>query len=316
MKGRIIAVRADALSSIKAFLQVVECGDFGAAAQRMGLSTPTLRAHVARLQSRLGVRLFGNERHTLALTEAGRVYFERCRTLLDDLESASGEIRPQESVPRGTLRLSCPSWLAGWLMANTLVDFRAKYPDVIVDVSFQDRPVDLVEEGYDLALRVTARSAAVPAGLIAREVRPLRAGLAASPEYLKRRGAPQAPVELAQHDCVAIENEESWVLRGPEGKVEVPARVVVRSRSLCGAASAVAAGIGLSLLPQTFLEDPVYRHALIPVLPQFESEERSLRLVYVNRRSVPLRISAFMDFMLQRERPRTREHTGNVEGRP
>jgi DNA-binding transcriptional LysR family regulator len=315
MKDRMITVHADALSSIKAFLQVVECGGFSAAAQRMGLSTPTIRGHVARLESRLGVRLLRHGHHTLALTEAGRVYFERCRTLLDDLESASGEIRPQEAAPRGTLRLTCPSWFAGWLMASTLVDFRAKYPDVIPDVSFEDRYVDLVEEGYDLALRVTARSEAIPLGLIAREVRPLRACVAASREYLNRRGAPQAPAELAQHDCVAVDNEESWVLRGPEGSVQVPARVVVRCRSLSGAASAVAAGIGLSLLPQTFLEDPVYRKALIPILPQFGSEERSLRLVYVNRRSVPRRISAFIDFMLQRERLPAREHTGNVEGR-
>jgi DNA-binding transcriptional LysR family regulator len=313
MKDRMIALQADALSSIKAFLQVVECGGFSAAAQHVGLPTSTIRGHVTRLESRLGVRLFRHGHHMLALTEAGRVYFERCRTLLDDLESATGEIQPQDAAPRGTLRLTCPSWFAGRLMADALVAFRAKCPDVILDVSFEDRYVDLVEEGYDLALRVASRREAIPGGLIAREVRPLRACIVVSHEYLNRHGAPQAPADLAKHDCVAVGNGDSWVLRGPDGSVEVPARVVARCRSLSGAASAVAAGMGLSLLPQTFLEDPAYRDALMPILPQFGSEQRSLYLVYVNRKSVPRRIGAFIDFMLERERLSTREHAGNFE---
>jgi DNA-binding transcriptional LysR family regulator len=143
----------DTLTSIKVFRQVIESGTFVAAAERMDLSTAVVSKHVAQLEQRLGVRLLNRNSRTLSFTEPGRVYFERCKTILDDLEATELELGSRGTAPRGTLRVTCPSWFARQTLADELVEFRGRYPQILVDVSFEDRFVDLVEEGYDLALR-------------------------------------------------------------------------------------------------------------------------------------------------------------------
>src|SRR5580700_5950644 len=183
-------MRVDTLTSIKVFRQVVESGTFVAAAERMDLSTAMVSKHVAHVEKRLGVRLLNRNSRTLSLTEPGTVYFERCKAILDDLEATELELGSLGTVPRGTVRVTCPSWFARQLLADCLAEFRRRYPEVVVDVSFEDRRVDLVEEGYDLALRVT-RESSLTAGLIARPLRPVPFFVGASLEYLKRHGAPK-----------------------------------------------------------------------------------------------------------------------------
>lgn len=151
----------DTLTSIRVFRQVVESGTFVAAAERMDLSTAMVSKHVMHVEKRLGVRLLNRNSRTLSLTEPGRVYFERCKTILEDLEATELELGSLGTAPRGTLRITCPSWFASQRMADNLAEFRRRYPEIVVDASFEDRRVDLVEEGYDLALRVT-RDGALP----------------------------------------------------------------------------------------------------------------------------------------------------------
>ena len=291
-------MRVDTLTGIKVFRQVVESGTFVAAAERMDLSTAMVSKHVANVEKRLGVRLLNRNTRTLSLTEPGRVYFERCKTILDDLEATELEMGSLGTVPRGTLRVTCPSWFARQRMADVLAGFRRSYPEVLVDVSFEDRIVDLVEEGYDLALRVT-RGRALPPGLIARAVRPIPVLIAASREYVKQNGAPQSPEELAHHDFIAIGSRDSVAFIGPKENIEVPVRVALRCRSVNGAGHAVAAGIGLSALPQTFFEDPALKSVLTPVLTDYPLEDSKLYVVYVSRTYLPLKIRAFVDFLMQ-----------------
>src|ERR1700722_1083678 len=251
-------MRMDTLTSIRVFRQVVESGTFVAAAERMDLSTAMVSKHVMHVEKRLGVRLLNRNSRTLSLTEPGRVYFERCKTILDDLEATELELGSFGTAARGTLRISCPSWFASQRMADNFAEFRRRYPEIIVDASFEDRQVDLVEEGYDLAMRVT-RNNALPPGLIARPLRTVAFYVAASREYLKRAGTPQSPEDLARHDFVAVGNHDSLTLTGPTGNIEVPLRVVLRYRSMSGVANAVAAGIGLASLPDLLFEDPMFK---------------------------------------------------------
>jgi len=296
----------DTLTSIKVFRQVVESGSFVGAGQRLDISTAMVSKHVMNVEQRLGLRLLNRNSRTLSLTEPGRVYFERCKTILEDLEETELELGSLGSAPRGTLRLTCPSWFARQHLVDELAEFRRRYPEILVDVSFEDRHVDLVEEGYDLALRVT-RETSLPAGLIARQVRPIPVFIAASREYLKRHDAPQSPEELASHDFVAVGNIETLPFAGPQGKTEVPLRVIVRYRSMIGVAHAVATGIGLGALPAVFFEEPMFKGVLTPVLTDYPLEERSLYLVYVSRRYLPLKIRAFIDFATERF-PRSAAH--------
>jgi DNA-binding transcriptional LysR family regulator len=289
----------DTLTSIKVFRQVVESGSFVAAAERMDLSTAMVSKHVMHVEKRLGVRLLNRNSRNLSLTEPGRVYFERCKTIIEDLEATELELGSLDTTPRGTLRLTCPSFFAQQRLADALAEFRRRYPDIVVDVSFEDRRVDLVEEGYDLALRVTRDESSLPAGLIARPLRSIPVYIAASREYLKRNGEPQSPEDLAHHDFVAVGNLQSLTFAGSQGKIEVPLRVVVRYRSLGGVANAVAAGIGLAPLTDLFFEDPVFKHVLKPVLTNHPLEEPKLYLLYVSRKYLPLRIRVFIDFIVE-----------------
>jgi DNA-binding transcriptional LysR family regulator len=227
------------------------------------------------------------------------VYFERCKTILEDLEATELELGSLGTAARGTLRITCPSWFASQRMADNLAEFRRRYPEVVVDASFEDRMVDLVEEGYDLAMRVT-RDGALPPGLIARPLRTMSFFIAASHEYLKRNGAPESPEDLARHDFVAIGNIDALPVKGPKGQIEVPLRVVLRYRSLSGVANAVAAGIGLAPLPDLMFEDPAFRDVLKPVLTDYPMEQPTLHIVYVSRKHLPLKIRAYIDFVQEK----------------
>ncbi|SRR5579863_47768 len=291
-------MRVDTLTGIKVFRQVVESGSFVAAAERLDLSPAMVSKHVMQVEKRLGVRLLNRNSRTLSITEPGRVYYERCKTILDDLAETELELGALGTVARGTLRVSCPSWFAGQRLADALAEFRRRYPEIVVDVSFEDRKVDLVEEGYDLAMRV-ALGDSLPAGLVARPVRQMLWFIAASREYVKRHGAPNTPEELSQHDFVGAGNLDSLTLNGPKGKVEVPMRVVLRYRSLAGFANAVASGVGLGPLPDVFFIDPVFKDELVPLLRDYPLQQPTLYLVYVSRKHLPLKIRAFIDFMLE-----------------
>jgi DNA-binding transcriptional LysR family regulator len=289
----------DTLTSIKVFRRVVESGSFVAAGERLDISTAMVSKHVMHIEQRLGLRLLNRNSRTLSLTEPGRVYFERCKTILDDLEDTELELGSLNRAPRGTLRISCPSWAPGQRLAEHLAEYRRRYPEVVVDVSFEDRLVDLVEEGYDLAVRVASSKSLSP-GLIARPLRPVSYFLAASAEYIKRNGMPQSPGELARHDFVAVGNANSLELVGPTGRIEIPMRVALRYRSLLGVANAVASGIGLAPLPAILFEDPVFKTRLTPVLMDYPLRESMLYLVYVSRKYLPLKLLTFRDFLVER----------------
>ena len=286
----------DTLMSIKTFRQVIESGSFVAAAERLDMSTAMVSKHVMHIEKRLGVRLLNRNPRTLSLTEPGAVYLERCKVLLDGLHETEVELGSLSAAPRGTLRISAPTWFAEQL-ADMLASFRQRYPQIVVDIAFEDRICDLVQEGYDLALRATA--GALPMGLVARRLQPVKFLIGASREYLKRHRAPTCPEDLASHDCVAVGNMDSWTFMGPNGKLEVPARVVLRYRTMSGVANAVAAGIGLAPLPSTLFEAPAFKDILTPVLTEYPLRERTLHLVYAGRKHLPLKVRTFIDYFLK-----------------
>ena len=293
------AVRVDTLTSIKVFRQVVESGSLVKASEQLNLSTAMVSKHVVHMERRLGVRLLKRTSRTLSLTEAGRVYFARCKTILDDLEQSELELSSQNAVPRGTWRITCPSWFAGQRLADLLAEYRRRYPEILVDVSFEDRMVDLVEEGYDAALRVVGSADSLPAGVIACPLRAAAFYLAASREYIERNGAPRTAADLARHDFVAVGNLSSVTLGGPDGAREIPIRVVLRYRSMSGVVNAVAAGIGVAPLPQIYFEDPLYKSVLVPLVMDCPLWEATLYMIYVGRRCLPLKLRTFIDLALE-----------------
>jgi DNA-binding transcriptional LysR family regulator len=292
-------VRVDTLTSIRVFRQVVESGSFVKASEQLSLSTTMVSKHITYIEKRLGVRLLERSSRTLRLTAPGKVYFERCKTILDDLERTELELASQNGVPSGTLRISCPSWFAGQRVADLLAEYHRRYPQIVVDISMEDRIVDLVEEGYDVALRFAGSADSLPAGVIARALRPSAFYLAASRDYVERHGAPVTPGDVSRHDFIAVGNSSSLTLTRSDGALEVPVRVVLRYRSVSGVVNAVAAGIGIAALPQIYFEDPLYQNVLIPVLVDYPIEEATLYIIYVSRKYVPLKLRTFIDFALE-----------------
>src|SRR6266850_706298 len=288
----------DTLLSMKVFRQVVEAGSFVGAAERLSVSTAMTSKHVMHLEKHLGTRLLNRSSRSLSLTESGRLFFERCKGILEEVHGAELAVGSVSGAPRGTLRITAPSWTATRSMVDLLAAYRRLYPEVVVDISFEDRFVDLIAEGYDLALRATADP--LPAGLIARPLGPMPFVIAASPEYLRRCGIPKVPQDLAQHDSVMIGNGQSWRLTGPNGEVEVPARVVLRFASMTVAvAHAVCTGIGLAPLPHIIFEDPVFREALCPVLTQYPLRHPHLYALYVSRKHLQPKVRTFVDHTIQ-----------------
>src|SRR5579863_10041509 len=289
----------DTLTGIKVFLEVVGSGSFGAAAERLDVSTATVSKHLMHLEQRLGVRLINRNTRSFSPTEPGRIYFERCQVILDDLEETELKLGSLGSTPRGALRVTCPSWFASQRVARLIERYGERYPRIVVDISFDDRVVDLVGEGYDLALRVTTGLGSLPAGLAARPVRPLPWLVAASRDYVRRNGAPTSPQDLATHDCVAVGAMDAWVFDGPNGRTEVPARIVQRVRSTAATPYIVATGMGLAPLPLTIFEEPAFKDVLTPVLTEHPLRQTTLYTVYVGRRYVPLKIRSFVDFVIE-----------------
>jgi DNA-binding transcriptional LysR family regulator len=288
----------DTLLSMKVFRQVVESGSFVGAAERLNLSTAMTSKHLMHLEKHLGTRLLNRSSRSSSLTESGKLFFERCKGILEEVTDAELAVGSVSGVPRGTLRVSAPSWGATRLMVDLLAGYRQLYPEVIVHMSFDDRCVDIVADGYDLAIRSTADE--LPAGLIARPMRPMSFVFAASKEYLNRCGAPQSPEDLANHDCVMIGNRQSWHLTGPNGPIDAPARAVLRFESMSIAVThAVCAGIGIAPLPRMVLEDPMFKDVLYPVLTQYPFKQRHVYAVYVSRKHLPLKIRTFVDHLVE-----------------
>jgi DNA-binding transcriptional LysR family regulator len=288
----------DTLFSMKVFRQVVESGAFVAAAERLSLSTATTSKHIVHLEKHLGTRLLNRNSRNLSLTESGKCFLERCKVILEEIEETELAVGSVSGVPRGSLRVSAPSWTATRPTVDLVATYRQRYSEVVLDLSFEDRLVDLVAEGYDLAIRAT--SDPPPAGLIARHLRPMPFVIAASKEYLQRCGVPQSPEELAQHDCIMIGDGQSWHLTGTNGNIAVPARVVLRFGAMTIAvAHAVCAGIGLAALPRIIFEDPVFRDALSPVLVRHPLRHPHLYAIYVGRQQLPLKIRTFIDHLVE-----------------
>jgi DNA-binding transcriptional LysR family regulator len=283
---------------MKVFRQVVESGSFVGAAERLSLSTAMASKHLMYLEKHLGTRLLNRSSRSLSLTESGKLFFERCKVILEEMVEAELAVGSMSGVARGTLRVTAPSWGASRLTVDLLAAYRQLYPDVVVDISFDDRFVDLIEEGFDLAIRATGDEP--PAGLIARPLRPMPFVIAASHEYLERCGVPQSLADLAQHDSIMIGNEQSWHFTGPDGDIEVPARVVQRFGSMTVAvAHAVSAGIGLASLPRIMFEEDAFREVLCPVLTEYPLRQPHLYAIYVSRKHLPLKLRTFLDHLIE-----------------
>lgn len=288
----------DKLTSMKVFRQVVESGSFVGAADRLGISTPMVSKHVMAIEKRAQLKLLNRNSHRLSLTEPGKVYFERCKGILEDLQQAEDELESLRCAPSGTLRIAfCDRCVPG-LGAGDLAEYRRRYPQVTLDLSFPHVDGGCAADRYDLAFRL-ADEADLPLDLVARAIRRVPYRLVASHAYLERKGLPKSAEDLRRHDFVTSGGSQSFTLEGPQGFVQIPLRNALRCRTMADAAIAVASGVGIALVPAALCSDPAFARVLRPVLSEFRLKESTLYLLYRSRKHLPVKAQKLIDLVLE-----------------
>jgi DNA-binding transcriptional LysR family regulator len=281
------------------FAAVIDTGSFAAAALRLGTSTGQASKLVSRLEKELGVQLIMRTTRALSLSEVGRAYYERIKTLIEDFESLDAAVRNASGAPSGRLRITAPITFGTTQLAPVLISFAEAFPNIQLDVSFSDRLVNLVDEGFDAAIRIGQPA---DSSLIVRKLCPARIVLIASPSYLDRRGTPVTPCDLVDHDCIIDTNFRdplSW--RFKNGNDQQPLAIEVRGRlHFSNAETCVAAaeaGLGIARVP-SFVAGPRLRIGSVkPLLSQYEDEPRGLYAVYPPARHLALKVRVLVDFL-------------------
>jgi DNA-binding transcriptional LysR family regulator len=289
------------LEAIAIFAKVVETRGITAAATDLGLSAPTISKALARLEARFGSRLFNRTSRRLVLTDAGRTLAGRAARLLADAEAAEDAMVAQSSTPRGLVRLAAPMSFGVAEVAPILPEFLVRYPDVSLDVHLGDALVDVIGDGFDIALRIGELP---DSSMLARRLAPVPGTLVASPGYLDRRGRPMHPTDLAGHDCFAysyLRTRDAWHFSNRVGE-QVTVRPTGRMMMNNGEAMlpAVIAGLGIAAPPAFIARDAVADGRLEQVLPEWSASRSSLYLLMPPGGPRPLRVRVLVDFLVQR----------------
>lgn len=293
----------DTLLSLRVFCTVAELKSFTAAATRLGLSPAMASKHLAHLEGRLGTRLLNRTSRSVSLTEVGALYFNQVRQALDGLDEAEAAIGNVTVSPRGTLKLSAPMWMANPLIARLLADYHKRYPEVSLDMDFSGRIVGLVDEGFDLALRATARDK-LDAGLVARPLMDVPFQLVGAPAYLARTGRPSSLGDLNGHALLlygGMGASGNLTLRGRDGEQTVKFRVVIRSENEIMLHLAALEGLGLVFLPTWMTQSDVARGGLEEVLPEEVRFSVPLHAVYPSRKYLSAKVRTFIDFLASQQ---------------
>lgn len=282
-----------------AFVAVVEAGSFVKAAEALHISKTAVSRLVLDLERRLGVRLLHRTTRSLSLTAEGEVFHGRCKDVLAGVEEAETEVTAGIREAVGVLRLNVPVSFGLLHLAPLWPEFMAKHPKITLDVTLADRIVDLVEEGYDIAVRIAQLPAST---LVSRKLTSTRLVLCASDEYLRRHGMPTHPAELARHTVLAytlMAMGEVWAFNGPDGPVSVKVSPAMRSNSGDTCCAAALQHQGIVLQPSFMVGHHLRSGALTEVLPQYRSLDLGVFAVYPSRKHVPPKVRVLIDFLVE-----------------
>lgn len=283
------------LEDVRVFTKVAELGSFTKAASFLGLPKSTVSRRVSELEDALNVRLLQRTTRTLSLTHAGELYFSRTSRLILELEQAELAVQELQDDPRGLLRITTPPDLSD-TMTGLLSAFQDKYPLVELAVLATGRRVDLVSEGYDLALRAGRLD---DSSLVSRKLLEIPFALYASCDYLKRHGRVEAPQDLALHQCLIFSGERTtatWTLNGPQGAIDVEVHGTIATNDLRLVHTLARSGRGIAFLPQTLSDSALHREGLERILKDYTGPLGGLYVVYPSSRHLSPRVRAFIDF--------------------
>ena len=286
------------LQEITVFARVVGAGSLSAAARDLGMSTAVVSRRLAALEARLGVRLVNRTTRSLHLTDEGAAYYETCNRVLADIEEADAAVTAGRAEPRGVLRVALPASFGHQHVAPLIPKFAERYPEVQLALSLSDRAVNVVEEGFDLAVRIADLA---DSSLAARKLAPNRRVMCASPAYLARHGEPRTPEDLARHNCLATDFTMNWDYRRPDGK---SGSVRVSGRYVCDNWEVLrewaVAGLGIALKSTWDVRRHLEDGSLVSLLPGYTfASDVAIYAVYPHRRHLPAKTRAFIEFLAE-----------------
>jgi DNA-binding transcriptional LysR family regulator len=294
----------DRFLEMRVFAAVVDAGSFVGACDAIEMSKPAVSRYVRDLEARLGVRLLQRTTRKLSLTDEGAVFYARCKDLLANVEAAESEISSRSSEASGLLKVNVPVSFGIIHLAPLWSEFMARHPKVALDVTLSDRLVDLVEEGFDVAVRI----ARLPSSsLISRKIASTRMILCASPGYLKKHGTPKQPADLANHTVLAyslLSVGDHWEFEGPHGKVTVKVMPRLHSNSGETCRSVALAHQGIILQPSFLVGDDLKRGALVPLLPDYLAMALGVYAIYPTRQHLSPKVRLLIDFLIESARER------------
>ena len=287
----------DTLLSMRVFQAVVDQQSFTGAAQQLDLSKAMVSKHIMHLEQHLGARLLNRNSRHLSLTESGRLYLQRCRNVLEDIAEVESLLANANVSPRGEIKLSAPLWIANTQFMGLLHAFQQQHPEVTFDIDISGRFVDIVEEGFDLALRASGN---LNPSLIARRLTTMPFRLVAAPSYLAQHFVPTHPTELAQLSMLSyslVHPLGEIKLNSPEGAMKVQMPQVLSSNNEFILYQAAIQGMGVGILPEALVQDDLAAQQLIELLPSYRAPQQPLYAVYTSRRYLSLKVRLLIDFL-------------------
>lgn len=291
------------LNEVLVFTKVVDAGSFRGAARELGLPKSTVSRRVAALEERLGVRLLQRTTRKLGLTEVGAAFYRQCAAGVSMLAEAEREVTEMDATPRGLLRVSIPLYFGDLFLSGPVVEFLQRHPEVEVSVFASDRLVDLVEEGFDMAIRIGKLP---DSSMMSRSLGNSAERLFASPAYIAEHGAPETPAELERHECIVFGSSvgtATWTFPGTRRPKHVTPRGRYTANSFPMAIDAAVAGLGIVRAPTFLAVSAVREGKLRPVLEDFPLQETPLSIIYPSSRNLSPKVRAFIDFLVARLDP-------------
>ncbi len=282
---------------LREFVAVVEQGGFTAAADILDVSTSFVSREVKRLEERLNTRLLHRTTRAVRLTDMGRIYYQRAREIHDRIEALESDMADLQELPKGTIRITAAGIYAERYVAPALAEFMIKYPEISIELDTRMDVVDIVEEGFDLAVRM--HGALPDSTLVARKVARRRVMVCASPAYLARRGRPETPDELTSHNCLRLPHMP-WRFSYPDETRSVKVQGNWKCDDGRSLVTAAVRGIGLVRLTDYYLDDELRRGEIEVVLEQYEVQDACTWIVYPERKHLPTRVRFLIDFLAER----------------
>jgi DNA-binding transcriptional LysR family regulator len=285
------------------FAAVVEEKSFSAAAKQLGMSKSAVSKQVGKLEDRLGARLLNRTTRRLSLTEVGSTFYEHCARILEEADAAEAAVTLMHDRPRGTLRINAPVSFGILHLAPAICDFLEENQEITIDMTLDDRFVDLVEEGYDVAVRIGDLK---DSSLIARNLAPCRFVVCATPAYLERHGTPTVPQDLTGHNCLiyTYRNEPEWCFTDASGdRITVKLNGSFHANNGDALRAAALEGLGILGSPTFIIGDDLRNGRLVPILTEFTFRSATVNAVYPHRRHLSPKVRVFVDFVAQRFGP-------------